>query len=56
MKPLNQQETDMLLVLLRKLWRDENGTEQVKRNAKSLFAIITAKMYDAPNNDDKLNF
>ena len=47
MKPLTQQETDQLLVLLRKLWKQENGAdEQLRRNAKSLFAIITARLYE----------
>lgn len=48
MKPLTQPETDQLLVLLRKLWKDESpADEQVKRNAKSLFSIITTRLYES---------
>ena len=47
MKPLNQQETDQLLVLLRKLWREDSGADAyIARIAKSLFSLITKKMYE----------
>lgn len=56
MKPLTQAETDQLLILLRKLWK-ANETEgtfssalpvdpQLARIAKSLFALITRKLYE----------
>ena len=45
MKPLTQPETDQLLILLRKLWKYSNDSYMVSI-AKSLFALITKKMYE----------
>ena len=39
-KPLTEQETDMLLVLLRKIWKYDGANETVKRIAKNLFQQI----------------
>ena len=44
--PLSEDETTQLLVLLRKIWREKRGDEQLKRNAKSLFSIMTARIYE----------
>lgn len=47
MKPLTPAETDMLLVLLRKLWKEDGGADAyIARIAKSLFALITKKIYE----------
>src|SRR3990167_5885741 len=48
MKPLTQQETDQLLILLRKLWKKNSGASQdIARVAKSLFALITREIYES---------
>lgn len=55
MKPLTQAETDMLLILLRKLWKESETPVRVwnekqisiERIAKNLFKQITESIYDA---------
>lgn len=46
MKPLNQQETDQLLVLLRKLWKHGETESTIARIAKNLFIQITQALYE----------
>ena len=48
-KPLTEAETDQLLVLLRKIWKEESGADQqCKRHAKGLFSRITTLQIDEP--------
>jgi len=47
MKPLTKPETDQLLILLRKIWKEESGADAyVAQIAKSLFSLITRKLYE----------
>ncbi|MEK7111918.1 MAG: hypothetical protein AAB875_01185 [Patescibacteria group bacterium] len=45
-KPLTPDETTQLLMLLRKLWKYGND-QQIVSIAKSLFSLITRKLYEA---------
>ena len=44
--PLSEDETTQLLVLLRKIWKEERGEQDIKSIAKSLFSLITRKLYE----------
>lgn len=50
MKPLTQPETDQLLILLRKIWKNLPADDSLARNTKSVFMEIERKMWAEKDN------